>query len=344
MIMIAEIALSTVISVRSSALRYEYSYKRLALINLISAIGAPSISVLIVIATPYHAEARIIGSMMTSVAVAIPILAGMRSGARLFDKEIWGYLIRACLPILPHCIASSLILRISETVIGRTHGEAALAKYSVGLSVGLALTFLSNALGGASSPWILRKIAGGEQERVKEMLTLMHAALISASALILCLAPEILSVITPPEYADALPTVYPLTLTVPLMLLSNSIIAAEAYYERRAAASLPTVLTALLSGLAALLILPRVDYRFSALFTLGAYLLLLSLSHLTYRKISGNSILDIRKCILLFAFGGIYAILAFALREVLISRIILVTPILPLVILLGRKVYKRIKE
>lgn len=344
LLLIAEVALSGIIAVRSSRLRYEYKYRALALINLFSAIGTPVLSVMLVIFTPYRKEARIIGSLIATMLVAIPTLFDASRKGSLFDKEIWRYLLRVNLPLLPHYLSSSLILRASEMVVGRYHGEAALAKYSVGISVGLALTFLSNALSGASAPWILRKISRGEHEKVSELITLAFGALIISSLALLSLAPEILAVITPPEYSDALPTVYPLALSVSLMFLSGSIISAEAYYERSSRSSLPTVLTAFFSLGAALIVLPRSDYRLSAIFTLAAYVLLVALSHMNFKKMSGECIINTQKCTLLFAFGASYAGVMFIFKEVLMSRVLLAIPILPIAYLLGKRIWQIIKE
>jgi O-antigen/teichoic acid export membrane protein len=299
---------------------------------------------MMVLLTPYQAEARIIGSLMATLIVAMPTLLYASRRGRLFDKEIWKYLLRVNIPLLPHYLSSALILRISEIVIGREHGNAALAKYSVGLSVGLALTFLSNALSQASSPWILRKIAHGKQDKVRELITLSLGALMSVSLILLGAAPEILAIITPPEYSDALPTVYPLALSVAAMYLSNTLSCAEAYYERSARASLPTVMTAVLSVAMAVIVLPNVDYRLSALFTLAAYIVLVTLSGATLRKISGESIVDGAKCTLIFAFGAFYALLMFLFRKVLMSRILLIIPIFPLLYSLAKKVYAQIRE
>lgn len=340
----AEIAFSSAVALRSAILRYHYKYKSLALINLFSAVGTPLLSVMLVLLTPYRAEARIIGSLIATLIVALPaILYAARQGS-LFDLGIWRYLARVNLPLVPHYLSSALILRISEIVIGREHGNAALAKYSVGISVGLALTFISNALSQASAPWILRKVSAGEHEKVRELITPALGALIAVSVILLSAAPEILAVITPPEYNDALPTVYPLALSVSAIFLSNVISSAEAYYERSARVALPTVLTAVASVGVAVIILPTVDYRLCALFTLGAYLMLVSLSSLTFKKISGERIVDGKKCALLFAFGVFYASLMFIFRSVLISRVLLAIPLFPTLYSLTKRVYGEIRE
>ena len=344
LLMISETAAGSVLSLRSAIYKYEYKYKSLALINITTAILTPAIALFFVLFTPLRREARMLGSAISTVAVALPLFLRAQRGGRLYSREIWKYLIRVNAPLVPHYLSSGLILRISEIVIGRSHGEAALAKYSVGVSVGLALTFLTNALSQVISPWIIRKEREGKNEEIKSTLNLASGLLITATLLILAVAPEILDIMTPAEYGDALPTVYPLALSVTAMFISGAISAAEAYYEKSIRASLPTVITALVTVAVTSLLLPGLDYRISSLFTLGAYIILVLLSALTFKSISGKSIIDLDKCTLLLSLSILFASILFVLSDRLALRIILSLPLIPLLLFLLYKTYKRIKE
>ena len=344
MLLLFEIALSSVLAFRSALLRYEYKYKSLAITNLLTSVLTPIIAIMFVFLTPYRSEARMLGSVISLLIVALPILLRAVREGRLYDAGVWKYLLRVNLPLIPHYLATGLILRISEIVIGRSHGEAALAKYSVGISVGLALTFLTNALSQVITPWIIRKERDGSTGEIKEAITLALGMLASATLLILAIAPEILDIMTPSEYADALPTVYPLALSVNAMFLSNVISAAEAYYERSMRASLPTVITAIATASASVILLPRLDYRISSLFTLGAYIILATLSALMFRTISGKSIINARKCTLLLSFTAFYASMLFISKDSFTTRLILAILILPITAYLLYKTYVMVKE
>ena len=343
-VMMLEVTLSSVLAFRSAKLKYEYKYKSLSLINLTTSVLTPLIALIFVFLTPWRSEARMLGSLISTLIVAMPLLVKAKHGRRLYNREIWGYLLRVNLPMIPHFLGAGIILRISEIVIGRSHGEAALAKYSVGISVGLALTFLTNALSQVISPWIIRKERDGGWDEIKRTLTLAIGLLVTATLIILSIAPEILDIMTPPEYHDALPTVYPLALSVSAMFISNSISSAEAYYEKSIRTSLPTVITATVSVLATVTLLPMLDYRTSSLFTLAAYIILATLSAIMFKSISGKSIINARICILLFSFSAVYASLLFVLRESLSSRIILSLPLLPILLYLLYKTYKQVLE
>ena len=150
--------------------------------------------------------------------------------------------------------------------------------------------------------------------------------------------------ITPSEYHDALPAVYPLALSTGAMFLSNMAMSGELYYERSARSSLPTVGVAVISLVLAVLILPRVDYRFSAVFTLVAYVLLAIFNSLTLERMSGARIVDIKKTLLSFLGAAAYAALLLALRGVFISRLLLALPLFPPILALGMRVWREVRE
>lgn len=344
-IMLSEILLSGIIAFMLARQRYEYRYQASALINILSAVGTPVVSVLLVRYTPYHAEARIIGSLLVSAAIAIPLFYRMMRGcAGLYDRGIWRYLLSVSLPLLPHLLSSSLILRVSEMVIARTHGSAALGKYSVAMSLGLALTVLTNGLGQVFAPWVLRKIRSGRVEMAREYVMLSVRGLVLTALILMSIAPELLSIITPPDYHDALPAVYPLMLSTVAMFVSNVSMSGGMYYERNARASLPTVLVAIISALAAVLLLPGLDYRWAGVFTLLGYTLLALLNSATFHHLSGERIVDGGVCLGALALGALYAAILYLLRGVLALRLLLAVAILPLLFNTGRRVWRGIKE
>jgi O-antigen/teichoic acid export membrane protein len=229
-------------------------------------------------------------------------------------------------------------------VIATTHGKEALGKYSVALSLGLALTVLTNGLLQVFSPWILRKIRKGKLEIIKKYVGLGARGIMLSALLMLAAAPELIALITPTAYHDALPAVYPLALTTIAMFISGAAMAGEMYYEKNTLSSLPTIFVSALSVLAAILILPRLDYRAAGVFALGAYLVLALLNSLGFRRLSGESLVGMRECIGIYSLGIVYALLLYLLRGVFISRILLSLAILPILFNTGRQVLAGIKE
>lgn len=343
--MLLNIMLNAVSAFFNARCRYEYKYKSVALVNLVSAFGIPLLSVLLIMLTPLRAEARIIAAVTVGAIVAIPLLYNIyRACPRLFNREIWLYLLKINLPMLPHYLSVAVILRIGEVTVGRIFGQATLGKYSVAMSLGMSLTMITGGLLSALSPWLLRKIRGGSFDKIRELVTVSTRGLCLLCLVILSVVPETMRLFTPAAYHDVLPAVYPLALTVIPMFLSGAISSAEMYYERSFLASLPSVAAAVICTTLSLGLLPNIDYRFTGVFVLVSYIAMTLLNLLVFRRMSGEWMIPIKKIGTTFALTVLYAMLILVLRENFLSRLVLLIPILPMLVVCARSIWRQIKE
>ena len=210
-----------VVNLYSSKCRYEYKYKTVAVTNIAFAFLTPAISFFLILNTPLHAEARIVATVLTYLCFAVPMLfIILRRDKIIPSLDVWKYMLKTNLPLLPHYVAASLILRISEIGVGRIFGQADLGKYSISLSIGLSVTVITNGLSGAIGPWILRKLKAGKTHEVSSFITLCTSAVILICLFVLTLAPEAVAIITTADYGDSIYAIYPLCLTVIPMFLS----------------------------------------------------------------------------------------------------------------------------
>ena len=175
-------------------------------------------------------------------------------------------------------------------------------------------------------------------------MTLSAKVMMLGAMLLLALAPEVMSLLAPLEYRDALAAVYPLALGSVAQFIGNTVMSAESYFERSGRAALPSVVTAALAIGAGLLLLPITDYRIAGLITLGAYLLWLALSLTSYRLMSGERLIDGRLLTGLFLVGGGFASLVFIFREVWLSRLLFAIALIPVALLYLPRVWRLIKD
>lgn len=343
--MLSQIFASAVISLYLARARFEYKYKAVALLNILSAISVPLISIFIILLTNLRAEARIYASSATTLIMAIPIVVIIIKGSeKLYSKEIWRYLLGRSIPLLPHYLASALILKASEISINRSHGTEALGQYSIALSIGMILTIATSGLLSALSPWTIRKIREGGIDKIRDLLFGITKILSLISLIILAFAPEILSFLAAEEFRTSLPAVYPLEVAVIFSFLSGVTVSACSYYEKGALTSLPSIAGASVSVLLSFILLPRLDHRLAGVITLICYLVMALLSSLVFKKLSGELPINIKKSILVFFLTAVYAALLFMFRGVLLSRIFLTMPLVPLLLFCARDIWVKIRD
>ena len=344
-LMLFQIYINAIINLYTASARYSYRYKQVAAINTLAAFLSPLFSIAIITLTLYHSEGRIIGGAVATALIAFPLLITILRGSRkLFNKEIWKYLLSVAIPLLPHYLSVAAILRVGEIIVGRVHGTEALGKYSVAISLGLSLSVITGGLISAIGPWILRHIRRGDFDRIRKTLLLVTKGLCVFALLILSVVPETIKILTPPDYYDALAAVYPLVLSSIPIFLSSAITQGQIYYEKGAVSSLPAVIAAALSTLLSIFLLPRVDWRFVSILVLISYIVLLIENSLVFKKLSGENPIAYRKIAVIYFVTVLYAALLFLLRDNIISRIILAVPLIPILLSVGTEAYREIRE
>ena len=344
-LMFCTIFANTVIGFYSARARYEYKYMKATIINFVSSLLTPLLSIALIFLTYYKSEARIIAStFVLSFIGTYALISILKRSSSLYKKGVWLFLLRFNLPLLPHYLAVGMILRIGDIVIGRAYGTEALGKYSVATSVGMALTVVTGGLLSALAPWMLRRLKCLETEKIRDLLLMLTKGLCVLTLLLLSAAPELLSILTPPAFHTVLIAIFPIALSVIPIFLSNAITSAESYFEKSYVTALPSIISALISTLLALLILPRVDYRFAGLFVLISYLLLATLNTIVFRRLSGELPIKVKQTLTVFALTALYSIPLFLFRNVILSRIILTLPLLPIGFILAKEAYSKVME
>ena len=344
-LLLLEIFASTVIAFYTARARFEYKYKSATVINLISSFCIPFVSIAFILLTNLRSEARIIASAITLSAVGVFALYDMlKRSIKIFNKEMWLFLLKFNIPLLPHYLSVSLIMRIGEITIGRVYGTDDLGRYSIAVSIGLALTVITSGILSALSPWLLRKVRSKESDKIRDVLLLITKLVSVLCLLLLAGVPELMKILTTEAFYSALPAVYPLALSIIPIILSNAIISAEMYFEKTILTALPSIASAGVSIALATLILPSVDYQFAGVFVLISYLIFAVLNTVTYKHLSGELPIRIKPTLAVYLLTLVYATLLFLLRGVFLSRVILTLPLLPVLFILSKQALEKIKE
>lgn len=345
LVLALEVGASAVIGIRSARCRFEYDYKTLAFLNLVVAFGSPMISVLLIKLAGLGGEGRIYGSSLIVLLVALPLLYDTtRRGRGLIKPDIMREISLEAIRLIPHYLASSLILRSGSMVIGAIYGTDAVGKYSVALSLGLGINVVSGALTGALSPWVTRKLAKGDKRAVSRLNYECFLGIMLIALLFLSAAPELMLILAPEGYVEALSAVYPLALSVGVVFLSNMALTGEVYLGGGGRGSVATLISSGVAVGLSLLILPRAHYTLAGVISLIAYILSAQLQSWNYYRLSGEWLFDIKRAAVIFSVSILYAILLYLLRGVLVSRVLLALPLLPPLLVLGLRVLREAKE
>lgn len=262
---------------------------------------------------------------------AIPLFFYIFSGraARTFSKGEKSegapahikYLLGLALPMLPYYISLSVMAQGDKLIISRALGDGALGAYSVAVSAGSALTMVTAGITTALTPWIMRKTRQGDFEKIRRVLHRGIAVISPAVLCFLCAAPELFSFLAPREYLSGLSSVYPIALGGIPILLSGLINAAALTYEKPMPIILSAALPSALSIGANLLLTEKLGIAASGIISYLSHLLMLLICAVSFKKISGKSILNVKSYLHLTVFCAFFALSVYLLRESLPARI-----------------------
>ena len=271
-----------IISLYLTEARYRYSYYTVFLFNVIPSLLTPLTGLFLIRLSP--SLSRPLGAMLISVIALLPILIKWKPWSGIIRWEMVRFTVRTCLALFPASLGAILIAGADRLMIGYVLGKDAVAKYSVAHSLGLALTFFTVGLYGALKPWIMRKIDRGEKAAVAVVsykLLLLGAA---ATLALLCVAPEILSILAPRTYSDALAAVYPLALAVLPMFLYNVFSSVLIFTGRGRRNSLFAVLAAGINIALNAILLPRFGITAAAISFFTSYAVLALITAFTAKE------------------------------------------------------------
>lgn len=218
-----QLILDSVVGIYLSSLRFSYRYKSIAAVIIAEAVAAPTIAILLIFSGVRGDVARITAQLLTSVVTALFSLYKLFASGGRVKRGLIKYSIKSSMPHLPASLSSAITNQADKLILTASLGTAALAKYSVAHSVGIGLGFAIGAMNSALTPWIVRHLDRGDEEKISAVILLIYRILSMMTLFLLAVSPLALDFLAPPEYSEAIYSILPISLsTLPAFLLSTS--------------------------------------------------------------------------------------------------------------------------
>lgn len=303
-----------------------------------------AISLFLLTYTRHPETARIRALLFGTLALSLPLtLRLLLRGQRQCKKTHFCFLFSLALPLFPHAAAEVLLAEGGRAVIGRTLGKTALAHYGIAASLGGALSLLTVGINSALHPWIMRKAASGEKEKLLSLAELIALLLTVMTAALLLLAPELLGILAPASYRGAIAAVLPIAVSVLPHFLSGMLTSTLVALDKARVITRTTLAAAVLSLTLDALLVPAFGIVASAYITLGTSLFLLLLRFLSVRRLLG-ALPHARRIFFLLASDLLLLPLLSALLPHLSLRLALLLPLLLLLLPIGKRALPLLSE
>lgn len=318
------------ISAKLSELRYLYSYREAAALTLISALGTPILSIVLMRALSGEL-ARVIGLLSVSLLIAAPtIISALKY--KIFKHGALKISARFSLPMLPAALTGAVISQADKLILAAYLGKEMLASYAVAHSIGIGLTFITGSLSSALHPWLIRKLSRGENGAIKKTVTDITTALGALTVLVVLIAPEALSLLTPRAYSAALPAILPTALSVLPIFALSMLSMASIHADKPSYYAISCAVGATVNVLSNIVLIPRISYLGAGLSLLLSYVCSNITCYLLLRRTDDPSKLSPAWLALCFTLSALLGILGAALYPYPVARLVLsAVPILVLI-------------
>lgn len=316
----------------STRKRYEYDAAGVVVLTVALTVLTPLVSIPFILWSDDKGAAAILGRAGVSIGVyLIPFFILLRKGKKLWNREYWRYALKFNIPLLPHFLSMMVLQQSDRIMIERMCGESQAAVYSLAYSAAVVLLLINSSVLGSFVPYTYQSIKAGNVQKIfrpaNQLLTLIGGL----NLMVILVAPEMIRIMGPAEYSDAIYIIPPVAMSNCFMFLFNLFANIEYYYEETHFVTLASFVSAVINLILNYVCIQWFGYIAAGYTTLLCYIIFSFCHYLFMRKVARKYMAGIRvynmKAILLICGSclGLAAIAALLYPYVLLRYGIILT-------------------
>ena len=155
-----------------------------------------------------------------------------KSGKKVFSTKGWKHALNVELPLLPHSLSLTILGSSDRIMIRNMVGAAEAGIYSVAYSAGVVVNVLKKSIVDALKPWLYQKIKEQDYGLIRSTVNIVMVLVTFISAVFIALAPEIIFVMAPVQYHEAVYVIPPVAASSYFTFLYNIFSIVGMYYEK----------------------------------------------------------------------------------------------------------------
>lgn len=254
--------------------RFEYRYVILVVVTLSMVIlNAVLGIVFIYISTANEAMAR-----ATSIVLVQIIFGGIFyfyffiKAKKVFSFKGWIHALKVQLPLLPHGLSLTILSSSDRIMISSMCSSAEAGIYSVAYSAGYIVSILKSSIVDAMRPWLYKKIKDEDYNSIKQSVNTVMIIITLISVLFTAFAPEIVFIMAPQQYHEAIYVIPPVAASSFFTFLYGMFSVVGMYFEKTTKIMFASVSGAALNLILNFICIPTFGYIAAAYTTLVCYI------------------------------------------------------------------------
>lgn len=329
----------------STKQRYTFKYVKLVALTIGMVIANSIFGILFVMLSKTNqAIFRVLSIVVVQIIIGgICYFYFFRRAHILFKCKGWKKAISLQLPLLPHSISLTILSSSDRIMINSMVGATQAAIYSVAYSCGYVVTTFKNSIVSAMTPWIYEKIKNQDYKSIREIVKPILLFITLITFMFIAFAPEIVMILAPKEYHEAIYVIPPVAASSYFTFLYNMFSNVSFYYEETKKIMYASLSGALLNIVLNFICIPIFGYIAAGYTTLVCYMMFTVAHYCIMKSICkkesiNEELFDMKYIVLQSILVLIITILfSFIYESMLIRYIVLLT--IALFIFIKRKIF-----
>lgn len=273
-LLFAQILFEPSINFWSMKQRFEYKYVTLVVRTISMVLLNTILGIIFVwLADSNQAIARVCSIVLIqAIFGGIFYIYFIRQGKKIFSVNNWKRTLQVQLPVLPHSLSLTILSSSDRIMISSIVGIAQAAIYSVAYSAGYVVNVFKNSIVDALRPWLYQKIKSKDYLVIRKTVNTVMILVMLISIVFTAFAPEIIYIMAPREYHDAIYVIPPVAASAYFTFLYNIFSVVGLYYEKTKRIMWASVSGAALNIILNIMFIPIFGYIAAAYTTLLCYI------------------------------------------------------------------------
>lgn len=213
-----------------------------------------------------------------------------------YDRRYWKRAFAFNLPLLPYYLSMVLLHSADKIMIQNMVGVSQAGIYGAAYTAAMCMQIFSQAVNQTIQPWMFAQM---KAHRMKKVPILINATLLMIAGLnfvFIALAPELITLIAPGEYYEAVRIIPPLSASVVIMYFYQHFINVEFYFEESRLTAAASIGAAVLNILLNLYCIPLFGYYAAGYTTMASYLFFAGIHYLFMKIVCRKRAYDEKVC------------------------------------------------
>lgn len=329
LLMVSEIIFSTSTQLWMEKNRFEFKYKNIVAVTLLSSVLSPVLAYVLVSLTTEKGYARIFGYASINILVGFIIfILNIKKGKKLYNTDFWKYALGFNIPLVTYYLSQVIFNQSDRIMISHMTGNSDAAMYGVAYNLAMILNFVLNAINGSYVPWLYEKIKESKGEENKSVSIILVVFMGVMILFVIWYAPEIITIMAGKKYSQAIYVVAPVAMSLLLLFYCQLFINIEFFYEEKKALIFGSVGAAALNVVLNYFLIDRFGFVAAGYTTLVSYIVFALSNYYTLQLILKkrklpNNMYNYKILFLIFLIFLVSSYLGVALYDDLIIRVLI---------------------